>query len=263
MYTWLNNDLAANTRQWTVVYFHHPPYTKGSHNSDTAAESKNIRQNIVPLLESYHVDLVLSGHSHNNERSYLIKGHYGIASTFTNAMKMSASTNTFIKTAPYDGTVYAICGTSGGTSSSSQSGYPMACMFYSNLTHACSMVIDVNGDNLSAKYVASTGAIVDQFTITKSVAAKESDMEVMNPARLFDAIVMGDVIKISYLVDTDSDARLELFNILQQNIFVLDPIRELHKGLNTFEIPKPVLKGLYFLHLTVEGQRHFKKILIE
>ena len=29
------------------------------------------------------VDLVLTGHSHSYERSFLIDGHYGIASTFT------------------------------------------------------------------------------------------------------------------------------------------------------------------------------------
>src|SRR4051794_40860545 len=32
---WLKQDLAANTQRWTVVYFHHPPYSKGGSNSDT------------------------------------------------------------------------------------------------------------------------------------------------------------------------------------------------------------------------------------
>ena len=39
-----------------------------------------MRQNIVPILESYDVDLVLCGHSHAYERSYLINGHYGFSS---------------------------------------------------------------------------------------------------------------------------------------------------------------------------------------
>ena len=30
---------------------------------------------------------MLSGHSHTYERSFLIDGHYGTSSTFTNAMK--------------------------------------------------------------------------------------------------------------------------------------------------------------------------------
>jgi hypothetical protein len=36
-----------------------------------------MRQYAAPILERYGVDLVLSGHSHNYERSYLLDGHYG------------------------------------------------------------------------------------------------------------------------------------------------------------------------------------------
>ena len=74
---WLKQDLAANTQPWIVVYFHHPPYSKGSHNSDTDPEEVNLRQKLVPILERYKVDLVLCGHSHIYERSFLINGHYG------------------------------------------------------------------------------------------------------------------------------------------------------------------------------------------
>ena len=81
MYNWLRNDLISNTQQWTVVYFHHAPYTKGIHNSDTEIELIDMRQNIIPLLESYGVDLVLAGHSHIYERSYFIKNHTGLETT--------------------------------------------------------------------------------------------------------------------------------------------------------------------------------------
>lgn len=37
MLTWLQNDLAANTKDWLIAFFHHPPYSKGSHNSDSEA----------------------------------------------------------------------------------------------------------------------------------------------------------------------------------------------------------------------------------
>ena len=37
MKEWLVADLAANDRDWTIVIFHHPPYTKGAnHDSDDA-----------------------------------------------------------------------------------------------------------------------------------------------------------------------------------------------------------------------------------
>ena len=44
MLTWLAADLAANTRPWTIVAFHHPPYTKGTHDSDNPADSGGIMQ---------------------------------------------------------------------------------------------------------------------------------------------------------------------------------------------------------------------------
>ncbi|MGH7898254.1 MAG: metallophosphoesterase family protein [Candidatus Binatia bacterium] len=36
MKTWLKKDLAANRQDWTIVIFHHPPYTRSSHDSDEA-----------------------------------------------------------------------------------------------------------------------------------------------------------------------------------------------------------------------------------
>ena len=33
------NDLAANTRTWIIAFWHHPPYSKGGHNSDTDARA--------------------------------------------------------------------------------------------------------------------------------------------------------------------------------------------------------------------------------
>ena len=82
MATWLQNDLAATQQQWVVAFWHHPPYSKGSHNSDTETQLVEMRQNFLPILEAGGVDLVLAGHSHSYERSYLIDGHYGTSATF-------------------------------------------------------------------------------------------------------------------------------------------------------------------------------------
>ena len=38
MAAWLRNDLKSATATWTIAFWHHPPYTKGSHNSDTEPE---------------------------------------------------------------------------------------------------------------------------------------------------------------------------------------------------------------------------------
>ena len=41
-----------------------------------------MRENVVPILEDYGVDLAFSGHTHAYERSYFIDGHYGFSSDF-------------------------------------------------------------------------------------------------------------------------------------------------------------------------------------
>jgi len=61
--TWLDQDLAATTAPWKIIYMHKPPYSSGSHGSDTGLRAK-----LAPLLEKYGVQLVLAGHDHNYER---------------------------------------------------------------------------------------------------------------------------------------------------------------------------------------------------
>ena len=51
MLTWLQNDLASTAQPWVIAFFHHPPYSKGSHDSDTDIELKEMRQNALPILE--------------------------------------------------------------------------------------------------------------------------------------------------------------------------------------------------------------------
>lgn len=50
----------------------------GSHNSDNFWEVNmaSMRDKVIPVLERYGVDLILCGHSHVYERSYLINKHY-------------------------------------------------------------------------------------------------------------------------------------------------------------------------------------------
>ena len=159
---WLKQDLAANTQPWTVVYFHHPPYTKGSHNSDTEAELINMRQKIVPIFERYKVDLVLSGHSHSYERSYLINGHYGLETTFSLASHALSSSSakydgtanscTYIKDASEvrNGIVYALVG-SAGQLGGTTAGYPHDAMYYSNVTNGGTLYFEVENNRLGRK----------------------------------------------------------------------------------------------------------------
>jgi 3',5'-cyclic AMP phosphodiesterase CpdA len=62
----------------TVVIFHHPPYSCGSHGNEDA-----IHEEWLPLIESDDVELVLSGHEHNYQRfevgttTYVVTGGGG------------------------------------------------------------------------------------------------------------------------------------------------------------------------------------------
>jgi hypothetical protein len=178
--TWLKQDLGANTQPWTVVYFHHPPYTKGSHNSDTESELINMRERVVRILERYKVDIVLNGHSHSYERSYLINGHYGVESTFapvthslsTSSAKYNGTANScsYIKngTELLNGIVYAVVG-SAGQLGGSTAGYPHDAMYYSDVTNGGTLFFEVEGNRLDAKWVCADGVIRDNFTIMKEV----------------------------------------------------------------------------------------------
>jgi Calcineurin-like phosphoesterase/Purple acid Phosphatase, N-terminal domain len=177
MYTWLRNDLIANTKKWTVCYFHHPPYSLGTHNSDTEPGMINMRQNYVPLLETYHVDLVLSGHSHVYERSYLLKGHFGLETTLDTVGSSMILNYSYGDVAPYYtktvangvGTVYAVCGNSGqGGVVGTKPSYPHAAMRRSFATVWGSMILTFKNDEIDAKFLTSTGTINDSFKIIKN-----------------------------------------------------------------------------------------------
>ena len=174
MAQWLKTDLADNTRDWIIAYFHHPPYSKGSHYSDNDTESIQLRGNFLPILEAYGVDVVLSGHSHSYERSYFLNGHYGHSSTI-NANHFinhgDGRTNgggAYLKPAggmgANGGLVYIVDGTSGGQGGGGELNHPA--MHYSTLTYG-SLVIDVTGQRLDATFVTDSGDIDDTFTILK------------------------------------------------------------------------------------------------
>ena len=67
--TWLEQTLAETRTTWKIVALHHPPYSAGYQGSSIEA-----RQQFSPLFERYGVQLVLSGHEHDYQRSEPING---------------------------------------------------------------------------------------------------------------------------------------------------------------------------------------------
>src|SRR5262249_22264340 len=134
-----------------------------------------MRANFLPILEAGGVDLVLTGHSHSYERSYLINGHYGLSTTFTQAMKVDGGDGREDGTGAYPkpdglaanaGVVYAVAGSSGQISGGTLN-HPA--MFIS-LNVLGSMVLDFNSNRLDAVFLNTNAVAQDHFTIIKANA---------------------------------------------------------------------------------------------
>jgi hypothetical protein len=171
MWTWLQADLAATARDWIIAFWHHPPYSKGSHDSDVDVELIEMRNNFLPLLEANGVDLVLCGHSHCYERSFLIDGHYGLSSTFNASMVVDGGDGRadgdgpYVKRgAPNDGAVYCVAGCSGQHTGGALDHPAM----YLSLDQLGSLVLDIDGGRLDARFIGTSGASDDHFTLLAS-----------------------------------------------------------------------------------------------
>ena len=189
MMTWLKADLAQNQQKWTIAYFHHPPYSKGSHDSDSsprldtpesAASIREMREIAVPILEQAGVDLVLNGHSHTYERSFLLDGHYGTSDTLTDTMKIDdgdgreEGDGSYRKTPDvtadsHAGTVYMVAASAGDARTGSLN-HPVMVSSFGNVNG--SVVIDISGDTLHAQLIDSNtlNPVHDYFTIVKTFA---------------------------------------------------------------------------------------------
>lgn len=203
--TWLENDLAANDKTWLVAFWHHPPYTNGSHNSDDEGSLVDMRENFVPILEAYGVDMVFTGHSHSYERSLWLYGHYGDSSQIAAQpqlvldsgdgdpagegayTKLDAANCPDIASLPFGmamqsaecGTVYSVVGSSSKTSPSDfptrYAGGPLMPMMHTFQEKLGSVVIDIDGNRADVVFLNSGDGgsgtanytITDTYTIVK------------------------------------------------------------------------------------------------
>lgn len=173
MLTWLKKDLATTKQPWLIALFHHPPYTKGSHNSDKSGDSHgrmiDMRENALPILEQAGVDLVLSGHSHDYERSWLLDCHYGKSKTFKQSMILGRE-SPYIKPAglvPHSGTIYNVVGS---TARANRGPLDHPAMAVSKQVPG-SLLVDVAGDTLSAHFISAEGKEIDSYSIVKRAGA--------------------------------------------------------------------------------------------
>lgn len=188
MKTWLAADLAANSSEWLIAFWHHPPYSKGAHDSESEIDMVTMREIFVPVLEENGVDLVLTGHNHFYSRSKLISCYSGEKDSCRFGSYNSSEIcidcneyNAYTKSGGA-GTVYAVVGASSQTTKPCV--HPVM-----NVTEEKigSMVIDVDGPIMKVKYLGvsgtgtgyvtgtqnaiATAVVLDSFTITKNTVA--------------------------------------------------------------------------------------------
>ncbi len=189
MAQWLIADLAGTTQEWVIAYWHHPPYSKGTHDSDNSGDSGgrlvDMREVFIPILEAGGVDLVMGGHSHKYERSYLVNGVYGygsnpnfatpgFATLDANGNILDSGDGDPSNDGAYskqsglnanDGAVYVVAG-HGGRSVGSSGTHPI---MVSNDVDFGSCLLTVHGNTLTLRNIRDDQTETDTFSIVKGV----------------------------------------------------------------------------------------------
>jgi uncharacterized protein (TIGR03382 family) len=141
---WVEKDLAASTAPWKVVYFHHPIWSSGEHGSQLL-----MRREFGPLFEKYGVDLVLTGHDHNYERSKPMIG---------NDVAPSGK----------QGIPYLVVGGGGASLRAFATARPSWSVMRDATAHGF-LDVTVDEGTLTAKLVTTDGGVLDSFSLTKTL----------------------------------------------------------------------------------------------
>ncbi len=135
---WIVKQLESDGAAWTIVVFHHPPY---SSHPDRGSSVSHVAL-LCPLLEKGKVDLVFNGHNHNYERIYPMKDR---------------------KRDDEAGVPYIITGGGGAPL------YPVQSDWFTvtaeSVNHYC--VLDVQGVELTLVAYTTDGRVLDRFMLCK------------------------------------------------------------------------------------------------
>lgn len=90
---WLESALSQSKAKWKILVGHHPPYTDGIHSIEGSMQ--RVRTNILPLLEKYGVQLMLSGHDHDLQHIIIpsMKTHFTVCGAGGASMRRRFSNN--------------------------------------------------------------------------------------------------------------------------------------------------------------------------
>jgi len=180
---WLKKDLAANKQKWLIACMHQPFHSGGYHPTDDNGSAQKRRKDWLTVLEDNGIDLVLQGHNHVYERSFLVDNLIGRSTTISSANKIDTTLGRPDKEGPYrkpsgkqshKGTIFISC-TGGGVANAIKhypkpfNIFPIA---FPGSDFEGSLVIDVKGNQMDVKFICDEknkegSHIWDYFTIIK------------------------------------------------------------------------------------------------
>ena len=134
-YEWFLAELQSRESQqasFRFTFFHHPPYSELSYPGDA-----NVRAFLVPLSETYGVDIVFAGHTHDYERG---RKQLGVGRD-----------------------IYYIITGGGGSPLKTKEAKDWDFIQLHRPIHHC-VVIDVEGDTLTLQALALNAEVIDAFT---------------------------------------------------------------------------------------------------
>jgi len=276
---WIHADLQANDKPWVVAFIHQPPHTDGSHESGTFYEvfMQAVRENISPILESYGVDLLIAGHSHVYERSYLVNGFFGGPSDFNPSLHIvdgstghlsSGEAYVKYKDGPNQnrGTLYIVQGNSGSSESDAGMEHPMMYAGHGCDTCCGSTILYIHGDTLSGKYLTKDGEILDEWAIIKQSDPSSS-------------VEDGTAFPISSIdvypnpFNTETTVQFEVYQDLWANVDVIDLkgqllhelyIGNMQPGTKKFSVNASELglaKGAYLIRVITDKRPAIARII--
>jgi hypothetical protein len=188
MEDWLTRDLSgrlAKKAKWKIVFFHTPPYSGGCHPDPFNPDWSDIhmRNRIMPILDSFGVDLVLSGYNHVYERSNLISGQYESGTNVATEEwpVLVAGSAMFYRKTRKAGAICVVAGSS-ARPNSFRPQHPL--MPYRH-SRAGFMTLEVYGDTLCGKFYGSP-------VEARSSNACEVDVDMsFSATSLFDSFVVA------------------------------------------------------------------------
>ena len=180
---WFINDIRTSKADWKIVSFHHPGF-----NSNAAHNDDQLMRLLSPIMEELNVDLVLSGHVHNYQRTvpllfdpkkddagkqYVISPEGRVEGTFT----LDNAFDGVSKTKP-KGIIYIVTGAGGAPLyddkltnypdkwlNGPSAANPFTIKMVSDL-HSFTL-IETNGKTLILKQIDKEGNVFDEIKVTK------------------------------------------------------------------------------------------------